>query len=788
MNCPKRNESSASSVPIEPEQKKRVFILKRSKARRKGISYKLNGLDGKNTFYTVNDIEFILQRTVNEDMIVRKTGRNQPYYYNVPSAFDIEVTSYYEDENGESIDYKTKRERQKTCPLYNPEKRARMYVWQFGINGVVIIGRTYEEMLDMFTRISKTLELSQDKRLIVYIHSLEYEMSFIKGKFTFTETFSLDTRRIIKALTSLGIEFRCSYTFSGYSLNSLAKNLIKYKVQKMVGDLDYSLLRNEDTVLTDKEILYCVNDVRVVMAYIQQEIEAYDNNISRLELTNTGRVRTHCKNHTLRLGKGNLMRQNRNYSTLMKELSIQSVSEFNMLRRAFQGGFTHGNAYNVGRVLYNVSSYDFTSSYPYVMVSEKFPMSKGVKIDNITPVQFKKYVIETEDYLSIFDALFIGLRPRLTNDNPISSNKVLKGTGKGLVINNGRVVQAEQLAITITNIDFNIYKEYYTWDDICISELYLYEKGYLPTEFVQCILELYQDKTVLKDVQGKEIEYQRSKGMLNSCYGMAVTNPLKPNVTFDDTSKTWVTESLTADAMAERLKDYNASYNRFLYYAWGVFITAYARRNLFSAITLMGNDYVYSDTDSVKVLNHSNHAKYFQAYNMLVQKKLKDACTYHGLPFELVAPKTQKGKVKMLGVWDYEGTYDMFKTIGAKRYMHTIQRTLPDGKQDNYPFTTVVAGINSKYLVPFLWDTLAQGDIDKAFLCFADGLFVPAEYSGKSLHTYLDAPVTSKLTDYQGHTVTALEESGLHLEPVSFNMSQSAEYINYLANINEDGE
>ena len=73
-------------------------------------------------------------------------------------------------------------------------------------------------------------------------------------------------------------EFRCSYLLSGYGLDLIGKNLLKYKVRKLSGEeFDYSLVRNEKTILSPLEMQYCINDVLVVMAYIQEKIEQRKN-------------------------------------------------------------------------------------------------------------------------------------------------------------------------------------------------------------------------------------------------------------------------------------------------------------------------------------------------------------------------------------------------------------------------------------------------------------------------------------------------------------------------------
>ena len=66
----------------------------------------------------------------------------------------------------------------------------------------------------------------------------------------------------------------------------------------MVGYLDYNILRHSCTPLTDKELLYCVNDIKVVMAYIQEQIET-EGKIYKIPLTNTGYVRRDIKEECL---------------------------------------------------------------------------------------------------------------------------------------------------------------------------------------------------------------------------------------------------------------------------------------------------------------------------------------------------------------------------------------------------------------------------------------------------------------------------------------------------------
>ena len=83
--------------------------------------------------------------------------------------------------------------------------------------------------------------------------------------------------------------------------------------------------------------------------------------------------------------------------------------------------------------------------------------------------------------------------------------------------------------------------------------------------------------------------YTKGKQLLNSTYGMMVTSILMPIHSYNEFG--WQIEHKEA---AAELKRYNKSKKRFLYYPWGIFCTAYARKNLWTGILAFGDDYIYS--------------------------------------------------------------------------------------------------------------------------------------------------------------------------------------------------
>lgn len=718
--------------------------------------------------YEISDIEELLSGGEFKNL------RGKRGYLNLPIAFDIEVSSFYD----------------------HGEKRAVEYAWVLGINGRTIFGRTWEEALIAFSKVESHLRRYEDEHpdfkayAIIYVHNLAYEFQWLRRLLKFEKVFALSERDPLKAITAGGIEFRCSFHLSNYALVVVGKNLLKYKVKKLVGDLDYSLVRFPSTPLTKKEWGYIRNDALVVMAYIQELIES-EGDITKIPLTQTGFVRRHCRNSCL-YGKGTHQKnvgKFLRYHELMTSLTL-TPDEYTLLRnKVFQGGFTHASFMWSGMKAEKVCSYDFTSSYPAVMVMEKFPMSKGRKIQIKSREDFQRNL---KKYCCIFQCEFTNLRSTCHYEHYLS---VSKCDCMKVVADNGRIESAETCITALTEVDFSIVKNTYEWDEMKVWNFWIYEKDYLPISFINAILDLYGDKTTLKGVKGMEKEYNHSKEMLNACYGMTVTDICRDTSSIDENGE-WITTRADLEKEIER---YNKSKSRFLFYPWGIYVTAYARRNLWSGILRLGKsdldgsdrmDYIYSDTDSLKFVHPEHHQSYFKEYNAYIKSKIKRVSMALGIPLERFMPKTKKGETKMIGAWDYEGrkgssyTYSEFKTLGAKRYMTRSPDT---------GLSLTISGVNKRFGVPYLLHK--YGDAEGAFKNFSDSLVFPASYispsgqkktgTGKSIHSYLDFEYSGSFTDYLGNVCEYHEMSGVHMEETEYTLSLSLLYLEYLKGVKE---
>lgn len=709
------------------------------------------------------------------------------------SEYDV-IRKYnpHTEETTEWINLEMSFDIETTSTEVNGEKFAFMYEWTFGIkdHDHICYGRTWKEFVKLCNQLKEHFKLSDTRHCVIYVHNLGYEFQFMRKYFNWVSVFATDERKPIRIENDLGIVFKDSYILSGYSLAKVAENLTSHKIKKLLGDLDYQKVRTSETYLYPNELEYCNNDVEIILDYINEQISIYGD-ITKIPLTNTGRVRQFVKKRCYQNQYGkNDKKQKAKYIRLMNSLTLTKET-YLMLKDCFQGGFTHASLNYEGMLEKDIHSIDFTSSYPYSMLAEKYPMSRPIKVD-VSKEDFNA-LVNSENIGLMFNCRLSGVHSRNTYESYISESKCKEL--KNPKVNNGRVFSADELTMTITDLDLKIIYSIYDIDKIEIGTCYKFIMDYLPKPIIMSILELYKDKTTLKGIPEKAVEYLLKKGMLNSIYGMCVTDIVRSEIIYDTDIEEWeLGKKLTEDQIEEQIDIYNKSKSRFLYYPWGVWCTSWSRYHLWvGGINKIGNDYLYSDTDSIKFKNYEANKHVIEEYNKECDEKLKKMCSFYKIPFEYTRPKTVKGIEKPIGYFDYEGKYDYFKTLGAKRYMYVqdgeLHITIAGlSKQNGARYLEYLAykELNNKELTFDEYKELnhkpTEAELLRCFELFDNNLYIPSYATGKNTHTYIDNEMESDIIDYNGLKSHVHSRSSIHLSECEFTLSIADKYLRFIDN------
>ena len=569
------------------------------------------------------------------------------HYIGITTAFDIETTLI--DDIEQSVMY--------------------IWQWQFG-EDYTVIGRTWEEFLELQDRIKKTIPA--DYWLVVYVHNLSYEFQFLKGIYQFTpdDIFAVASRKLIKCDMWGCFEFRCSYKLTNMSLKQFTTRM-KVEHTKLSGEeFDYSVKRYPWTELTDEELEYCVNDVLGLVEAVNALMARDGDTLQTIPLTSTGYVRRNAK-RAMREG----IHHNFVYSIL------PDFETYRALREAFRGGNTHANRYYAGDIVENVHSADRSSSYPAVMCNCEFPMTEFVPI---LPKDLNKdYIGRCITIRHKALLLRIGIKNLALRDRfwgcPYLSKDKCRNINKAIdTEDNGRILEAEYLETTVTDIDLKIIMEEYTGQIIFLQGWYASYKK-LPDALINEVVKYYKDKTELKGVKGQEIFYDKAKALLNSLYGMMAQDPVKHSLIFKQCGD-WEEDQTPDEELLGK-----SNKRAFLAYQWGVWVTAHSRDALERGIRLVHEtpnaDFVYCDTDSVKYTGIVD----WSGYNMDRIEECRDSGSMATDP---------SGVTHYMGVFETEDNpetgvaYRYFKTLGAKKYAYI--------EKEGEGVHCTIAGVNKK--------------------------------------------------------------------------------------------
>lgn len=520
------------------------------------------------------------------------------------------------------------------CTNLEDIRQAIMYHWQACVDGMVCTGRTWDEFQDFLDGLDKWLP--DGLCMVFYVHNLGYEFQFLRAIHNFTEdeVFCLTGRKVAKCDIGKRFEFRCSYVLTNMSLREFLK---KMGVEHKKTELDYSKIRYPWTELSDQETEYCINDVLGLYEALKKLFKTDRMNLSSVPLTSTGYVRKDFKSAM----------RNGGFIPMVRECA-PSYDVYLAIRRAFRGGNTHANRCYTGMIMENVTSYDRASSYPDVLVNFPYPVKPFMPDKTRDPEQ----LLDGFPYLICISFTGLHLIDEFNGCPYLSVHKCYDL--KGAINDNGRVVRASSFFTWLTDIDWEIVRSQYTWDSAVITKCYRSEYGMLPKAMRDVTMEYYNRKTTLKGVPGQEVYYMKSKNKLNSIYGMCATNPVRTSVIFNG-------YDFSLKEIDEKAELEKANKKSFTAFAWGCWCTALARREMQAAIDLCGHNFIYCDTDSVKYVGDVD----FSGINDVIRSRSEKHGAYADDP---------AGERHYLGVYEHDGTYNRFVTLGAKKYAYVDQK------------------------------------------------------------------------------------------------------------------
>lgn len=628
-----------------------------------------------------------------------------------------------------------------------------MYMWQFAINDITIIGRTWPEFVELMKMLRDKYANEKEYRILAWIHNASYEWSFMKNWLKFApdrygdpQVFALDPREVIKIVTAYGVEFRDSSVLTNVKLGKLA---IDYKtgLTKLTEAIDYDEVLTPVTPLDNPRIAYAINDVQILAKFNHYYIKPYYMKKGHdIPLTSTAIPRNEMKRNFKKLSKAE---RNKHKNRIRNSFPTQNTYEI-IMRWLFRGGYVHASIADVFQKFVNMDmwSLDFKSSYPAVMLHELYPW-RFIKKNT------KYFYIHSKDYKWMHEnAFYARLRFKnirsKTSHSIESKHKIIDY--KNGYFDNGRLVGADMIDVLLTEQDWLNYLDFYSWDEVKCISYNIASKEPLPKFLLDMILEYFSDKEKL---DRDSLDYVLQKSKLNSLYGMTVSGLFHKSLVLND-------EGILEPGEYERDYD-DVVRSQLLLPWWGIWVCAYARRNILKICAKLDTDNAYSDTDSSKVFNYYGNKYVFDNYNDRIARMNKNM---------YVGEYDRKIFMK-LGMFCLEDKYIKFQTNGCKRYIYTTADYDKKTKKYHLVDHVTISGMRKGTL-----QAKAEKEGKDIYDLFKDGLELNKLEADKLTSCYTDTEFSLDVTDYQGREAEVIERSCVTLVKIGFQMSIEKEFLN----------
>lgn len=516
--------------------------------------------------------------------------------------------------------------------------------WRIGIKNIannteyVLSGRKLTELLDCIDNIVNINTYADDKgksknsKVIIFTNEMRRYSYFIQDGLI--DIYELDEDACLrdkKTYSVLAFDNLLELRDSSQLLDlSLEDAIDIFQIEHSIkGNWDKYKIRNQSDILTEEELIYSDTRCICLLECMHKFMTMYNLTLNTIPYGLGGLTKKSIRdNIDASYNHMTIPSMNLYKKTYFKK-SLLSFEDLMKFKDNFYGAYVGCNDdyrdYTLGD---GIQGYDFLSSYPYVMLSERYPNSKYHEWHGLTTWD---EIVKCDICEFTFDVILKNVKAKPNALTILGKTETMEIEDKDEVEYNSshNLIFAPKIKFWCpSKVYLQCILECYDVESIEISNVKSCHIGYLPKPITDTIKQLVIDKQASKSDKAK---YHFAKVRVTSCNGLFLQK--LDNITDEKSYKKYYVQQ------------------RFLPYQTGVLILHYALRNLIELSKCCGT-WLYSDTDSAYGADWDKDK--IEAYN----KSCKDKLKYAGNTIKNIP----------LGMAELEHNCELFRYIAPRRY------------------------------------------------------------------------------------------------------------------------
>ena len=394
--------------------------------------------------------------------------------------------------------------------------------------------------------------------------------------------------------------------FSIYGINQMIGSHIRH-LHREYKDLDVKYINpiNDiilpQTPLTLEQEKYCVNNCEMMYSYIEYlSSKNMYRGVRNIPITKAQAIKRAFFN---RMNKKKDRIKASNWNELIFNNKITDESEVKFIKHCYSNGYSGVTDEYTNHYLNNITHADISSAHPTSMCLREYPintmLNHGYNLNKRDDNHFYFFKVKFVDISLKKDGFPIINDTILGGYNLVKWDEEVKTHAESNGQTHCRIKAGKNIIVYCDEVRYKTIKDNYNVNGEQILEYLEYEKGYLPHQLTEYMLDAYKSKEEMENLGLKDtIDYINKKLFLNVIYGQCGVSPIKNGKTIESYNKT----------------------NKRFFYPWGCVTASWTENIIIQLAKAIGKSNVVNiHTDCVDYIG--NHDGVIKKFNEFISSK-----------------------------------------------------------------------------------------------------------------------------------------------------------------------